>query len=289
MLVAMLQRTLESLSRSETFDCARLREAANYKFNENILIHINGKNCVALEVKYHQTCYIIYTKCLANQRKGQPKVQYYNKFFHIFSNEIIIEKLIKKKKIMFMSKLFSLFVSIVYPEENIDASNYKVSRLKSKIHAAFPKLIFHTPGKRNSSDIVLLENLSSGHFAEKSLVYDNETSQSEFSQIEPLSDTDKPQNINYEFVDTRSIYRTALHFRNIINTTPDFFSTWPLLSSEFSFKNIEKIVPPGLFKFMNLHSIIPFALFLFFLDYLTCLYIYIFLLLFFLFFFSEIL
>nr|XP_047141390.1 uncharacterized protein LOC124816300 [Hydra vulgaris] len=134
-----------------------------------------------------------------------------------------------------MSKLFSLFVSIVYRKENFDASNYKVSHLKSRIQAAFPQLIFHTTGRRNSSEIVSHENLSSGDFAEKTFVYDNETSQSESSQTEPLSDN--------------SICKTALHFRNIINTTPDFFSTWPPFFSEFLFKNIENIVPPGLFNF----------------------------------------
>ncbi|XP_065682965.1 uncharacterized protein LOC124816300 [Hydra vulgaris] len=55
--------------------------------------------------------------------------------------------------------------------------------------------------------------------------------------------------LNMNLLTMNSICKTALHFRNIINTTPDFFSTWPPFFSEFLFKNIENIVPPGLFNF----------------------------------------
>ena len=41
------------MHQGETIDCGRLREAAERKKDEAILIHIRGKDCVAIEVKYH--------------------------------------------------------------------------------------------------------------------------------------------------------------------------------------------------------------------------------------------
>lgn len=41
------------MHQAETIDCGRLREAAERKNDEAILIHIRGKDCVAIEVKYH--------------------------------------------------------------------------------------------------------------------------------------------------------------------------------------------------------------------------------------------
>ena len=41
------------MHQAETIDCCRLREAATRKNDESISIHIRGKDCVAIEVKYH--------------------------------------------------------------------------------------------------------------------------------------------------------------------------------------------------------------------------------------------
>ena len=38
---------------AETIDCGRLRETAESKNDESIVIHIRDKDCVAIEVKYH--------------------------------------------------------------------------------------------------------------------------------------------------------------------------------------------------------------------------------------------
>lgn len=41
------------MHQAETIDCGRLQEAAESKNDESILIHIRDKDCVAIEVKYH--------------------------------------------------------------------------------------------------------------------------------------------------------------------------------------------------------------------------------------------
>jgi hypothetical protein len=46
----------------ETIDGGRLREAAEAKNDEGILLHIRGKDCVAAEVRYHNHCYYLFKK-----------------------------------------------------------------------------------------------------------------------------------------------------------------------------------------------------------------------------------
>jgi hypothetical protein len=43
----------DKMHQAETMDCGRLQEAADRKNDEGILLHIRGKDCVAIAVKYH--------------------------------------------------------------------------------------------------------------------------------------------------------------------------------------------------------------------------------------------
>jgi hypothetical protein len=55
---------LEKLISAETLDGDQLRKAATLKGDESILLQIQGKVCVALEVKYHKRCYLKYVSVL---------------------------------------------------------------------------------------------------------------------------------------------------------------------------------------------------------------------------------
>ena len=52
------------LTQSQTFDAGKLRMAAEQKKDESILLHIRGKDCVAIEACYHKKCYTSYTNFL---------------------------------------------------------------------------------------------------------------------------------------------------------------------------------------------------------------------------------
>ena len=58
------------LVQSETEDAGLLREAAELKKDEQILIHIRGQDCVAIEVRYHKPCYMNYTSFLIRKEKS---------------------------------------------------------------------------------------------------------------------------------------------------------------------------------------------------------------------------
>ena len=63
------KRKRTPLMLAETFDADLLRQAAEKKKDERILIQIRGKDCVALEVRYHKVCYGNYTKFYTREVK----------------------------------------------------------------------------------------------------------------------------------------------------------------------------------------------------------------------------
>ena len=58
------KRKLCKLITAETIDGGKLREAATQKDDHRVLVQILGKDCVAIEVKYHLKCYKSYTSFL---------------------------------------------------------------------------------------------------------------------------------------------------------------------------------------------------------------------------------
>jgi len=51
----------------------QLRRAAEQKADEDILQHIPNRDCVAVEVRYHRDCYMMYTKDVYSLSGIQPK------------------------------------------------------------------------------------------------------------------------------------------------------------------------------------------------------------------------
>ena len=51
-----------SIALSLCFFVCQLRRAAEQKADEDILQHIHNRDCVAVEVRYHRGCYMMYTK-----------------------------------------------------------------------------------------------------------------------------------------------------------------------------------------------------------------------------------
>ena len=66
--------------------------------------------------------------------------------------------------------------------EGADASNYRRFRLKERLREKFPQLVFHTPKRRNKSEIVYAAIICQGDVAEHYL--SNEYSQTSQSDIE---------------------------------------------------------------------------------------------------------
>ncbi|XP_065062403.1 uncharacterized protein LOC135689181 [Rhopilema esculentum] len=192
-------RKLDKLVSAEALDGGKLREAAKRKNDQKILIHIEDKDCVALEFKNHRCCFSIYTSFLRHETATpyQNILQYgsrlYAKSFDLLCEKFIRPKIIEKEKTItwqqsnthstpyqnilqygsrlerknyYMAAIKEKFVQTVKQVEGCDASSYWIFRLKERLIEMFLQLIFDTPKKRNKSEIVYVEDISKSSVAE---------------------------------------------------------------------------------------------------------------------------
>ena len=143
---------------AETIDAGLLRTAAERKNDERILVQIQAKDCVALEVCYHKVCYCNYTMFLTRETKKQSETErstsVYEKSYDVFCKKVIETEVIGNKQIKYMKDLLEKFVIIAKDTENVDASKYRAFKLKQRLMKSYPQLVFCVPKMRNVSEIV---------------------------------------------------------------------------------------------------------------------------------------
>eukprot|EP00057_Strongylocentrotus_purpuratus_P022810 XP_011677284.1 PREDICTED: uncharacterized protein LOC762622 [Strongylocentrotus purpuratus] len=90
------KRKVEKLILCERKDGGHLLEAALLKQDEQLLLHIRGKDLVAIEVRYHKSCYYRYTKvvkrCNTYKQDTQQTV-IYDKSYSSFCKKVIEERI----------------------------------------------------------------------------------------------------------------------------------------------------------------------------------------------------
>jgi hypothetical protein len=130
---------------AETIDAGLLRTAAERKNDEQILVQIRGKDCVALEVRYHKVCYCNYTKFLTRETNKQSETErptsVYEKSYDVFCKKVIETEIIGNKQIKYMKDLLEKFVIIAKDTENVDASKYRAYKLKLRLMKSYPQLV----------------------------------------------------------------------------------------------------------------------------------------------------
>ena len=94
---------IQGLTQCETIDAGKLQKAAEKKNDENILIHIKDKDCVAIEVCYHKTCYKNYTRFLSKPHVDKAMDSVFNTAYKLFCKEIIDDRICKNREIFFIS------------------------------------------------------------------------------------------------------------------------------------------------------------------------------------------
>ena len=214
-------------------------------------MQILGKDCVAIEVKYHVRCYKSYTSflsrpstCCSTLQKDQ--VTKYTNSFESFCC-FVKEEIIDGHNIYYMSRLKDKFVKTVRDVENEDASNYRTYRLKERLQERFPQLVFHTPKVRNRSEIVYVEDFYQGNVAE-SLLISEERGSDDSTDEEKLEDDVR---MDHASVALKDIYSVALELReNIQIHSSSWYKNWPPLSTDISSENVKKVVSPLLFNFI---------------------------------------
>lgn len=228
----------------ETLNAGLLREAAERKQDENILVHIRGRDCVAIEVRYHKICYNNYTNFLKLNKtpsEDQQSGHMYQKGYQIFCEEIVEKQLIANKQIRYMTDLFNEFLHFVKKEEGLDATPFRAFRLKNRLSRAYPQLVFHRPNVRTKSEIVYVESLTS-----LDLLDEHMTLKSMHEEVNDTSSYLTSVHTNELHV----LYNAAMILRNIVQSKAGQSTPWPPLASDLTMENAKKVVPSQLFNFL---------------------------------------
>ena len=106
---------------------------------------MHGQGLVAIELRYHRSCYKDYTGFLIHQKgnkaSGNQSYTSYKKAFEVFCCTVIDTCIIDKLKIMGMVSLQELFIKTVREVENLDDSvEIRGFYLKQKLKTRYPLL-----------------------------------------------------------------------------------------------------------------------------------------------------
>ncbi|KAM4570951.1 uncharacterized protein V3H82_010671 isoform 1-T1 [Fundulus diaphanus] len=125
----------DKLVQAETINAGSLVKAAELKMDESILKDVRGKDCVAIEVRYHKRCYKEYTRFLVATTSDErmPKAWEYATVYTEFCDKIIQAQLIKKQEIFRMKKLSSLFQKMI--REHHGHGSYRSDLLKKRLRS----------------------------------------------------------------------------------------------------------------------------------------------------------
>lgn len=235
------KRIRQKLSKCETNDNLLLSAAISKK-DENLLLVLRCNDMVAMEVKYHRSCYKRYTKGLTKKRPDPIPGDKNQESFKEFCTEIIEKRIMEQKEILRMNKLTEIFVKKVLEKEGIDITGYRNFSLKKRIQKLYPSIHFIKRSKVTDCEIVLCEAAADNvcHLINISNS-STETDESEQSGASYL-----PLNHNI----LRDLYSSALILKSIICDHSKLPTCWPPNACDLSLDAALKIVPSELFNFL---------------------------------------
>ncbi|XP_039538675.1 uncharacterized protein LOC120486602 [Pimephales promelas] len=238
------------------------------KEDTSILVHIRNKDCVSLEVRYHKSCYRQYTRFLTkssasvtgtSEEQNEPT---FDASYKIFCERIIRHKIIVNQEVLTMTQLRRIFLNLVEKHEDLDASNHRQDKLKRRLIRDFPQLVFHSPKKRNISEMVFVETLSADKLIDR-LPHPSGTETTESTEVTSQSDCENrysakagPQrptsmaSINTA-EDTRTLYSAALILKMLLCDSPGMKCPWPPTSDDLNVSEAKSAVPIELYNVIS--------------------------------------
>ncbi len=252
------KREVEALTTCET-DGRSLIQAAEQKNDENLLVHIRGKDLVSIELRYHKSCYRNYTRCLSNKyrKKSEEDMNImYAPSFKIFCMEIVEGRIINGGEVLRITIMKNLFVKIVGDTENCDASHYRNSALKNRLLKKYgDKLQFIRPHIREC-ELVLAHRSGSASHVLNIITTQSDTSDSESEEDEQVEQAfPVEQTVPVKLVvqtsntDLRDIYHAAMQLHGIIESSKGV-TKWPPRAEDLTSKHCKEVVPVELFNFL---------------------------------------
>lgn len=121
---------------------------------------------------------------------------------------------------------------------------YRQDILKKRLSRDFPQLVFHTPAKRNTSELVFAENLSTNAVLDLLPSGAETTQSSEMSQTD--SDTERRKSKQPTTAEeTRTLYTAALLLKRLLSHSPGMSCPWPPTAVNF---NLTEVICCGMRK-----------------------------------------
>ena len=236
-------RTREPLSLNiSEFGSAALIRAAQIRNDSRLLLHIEGKDTIAMDIKYHRSCYKNYVRpkqlakleeqnCLEEDERSES---YNNAFIKV--KEFVGEDVFTAVKAIPMSVLMEKYTSLL-AEEGIDAMAYRSSKLKNRLVRGFgTSLSFHWPLNRNQSEIVYSSEVKTGEVEET--VFMNTTS----ADGKQMTENDSEEDLTDAQEDeSRQVYHTAKIIRSLlVNIKPTM--PWPPSTEDIKCQSLKYLI-----------------------------------------------
>ncbi|XP_070534449.1 uncharacterized protein [Ptychodera flava] len=243
------KRSYERLTACET-DGRTLIKAAEIKKDEKVLLQLRGQDLVSIEVKYHRSCYLNYTRCVTytyQKKEEEDSGIMYAPSFKKFCDEVVQKRVIEGRECIAMDVMRNIFIKMINDNEGIDASTYQNASLKRRLQARFgDKLVFIRPEYRHC-EILMASREDTGSDSHI-LNITNTDSESEGSENEMESQSmttsyDNSQDERLEMV------HTAMNIHNILEET-EGVNNWPPRAEDLSIQQSRSIVPTKLFNFL---------------------------------------
>ena len=239
----------QSLSLAQTITAGRIQQAAELKNDESVLVHIRGKDCVAIEVRYHRKCYYKYTKSVLNLKKPKMSLEAsaYDKAFDAICTSEIDKRILDGKEVLLLSHILKKFKEAV-TEVDVDIDSevpYQASRLKKRIESRYPQsIVFHPSKSRNIGTLVYSADLVPGEIADDIMEVDQIHS-------DDNDDDDCYDEIggNIEHMEACQVFNVAMKMRGILRDTKGV-GDWPPDASDLSLVNALQSIPHQLFNFI---------------------------------------
>ncbi|XP_070548995.1 uncharacterized protein [Ptychodera flava] len=243
------KKTNERLTSCET-DGYRLIKAAEHRKDEKLLIQLRDQDLVSIEVKYHQSCYLSYTRCVTytyQKKTEEDSGIMYAPSFKKFCDEVVQKRIIEGRECITMDVMRNIFIKMISDEEDIDASTYKNSSLKKRLQTRFgDELVFIRPKYRQCE--ILMANRGDSAADCHVLNITNTDSESEESgnEMESQSMTTSYNNSQDERLE---MVHTAMNIHSILEET-EGVNNWPPREEDLTIEQSRRIVPIKLFNFL---------------------------------------
>ena len=238
------------MSVAQTLTAGILEKAATLRNDDSILVHIRGRDCVAIEARYHKRCYQRYTKCLSNKpRDSGPTL--YDAAFEEFCTRIIDQRIIRNKEILLLNYLLKAFTSCVQEIEHIDVP-YQAARLKTRIQMRYPQIIFHSSKTMNKGTLVYADTLNAGEVADDMMEIDTNTDDEDDDDNE-FGTNDReinPTSSQLHSCSFREFFSVAMEIRKLLRESKGIDADWPPDSHDLTLQFATKSIPVKLYNFL---------------------------------------